>query len=258
MFQTAVIASGSKGNCILVQSKDYALILDAGISLKRIYTTLDTLQVARSKIKAVVVSHEHSDHTLSAGAISRSLKIPVYISPDTFGYASRRMGELYDRMVYFEVGRGFEVGDIEVVPFPSSHDAIDSSNFCLFHEQRKLSIAIDLGYPTKLTEHKLADSHTLILESNHDEKMLLEGPYEWPLKMRVKSNHGHLSNHQAVELMSQLLHPKLENLILAHLSETNNCPELAKTTMQDFLDSRASKVKLYIASQYEHTPLIDI
>jgi phosphoribosyl 1,2-cyclic phosphodiesterase len=258
MFQTSVIASGSKGNSILVQSRDTALIIDAGISLKRIFAALDALGVARSKIQAVIVSHEHSDHTLSAGSLSRALQIPVYISPDTYSYSVKRLGNLHDRMVYFEVGRAFEIGDILVAPFPSSHDAIESSNFYLMHEDRKLGIALDLGHPTRLTEHRLADSHTLILESNHDVTMLLEGPYDWPLKMRVKSKHGHLSNVQAVELVSRLMHPRLENLILAHLSETNNCPELAKATMQSFLDASQCRTKLIVASQTIHTPLIDI
>lgn len=258
MFQTSVIASGSKGNCILVRSKHTALIIDAGISLKRIFASLDALKVPKGLIQGVIISHEHSDHTRSAGALSRSLKIPVYISPDTYAYSAHKMGELHGRMIYFESGSTFEIGDIEIHPFSSSHDAIDSCNFYFEHDEKKLGLAIDLGFPTKLTTIRLSGSSTLILESNHDLEMLMNGPYDPALKQRVKSNHGHLSNEQAVGLISQLMHPGLQNLILAHLSETNNLPQIAYSTMKKYLDSIRSDVNLMLASQDAHTPLIDV
>jgi phosphoribosyl 1,2-cyclic phosphodiesterase len=258
MFQTSVLASGSKGNAILVRSRDTSIIVDAGISMKRIYAALEQLKVPRESVKAVLVSHEHSDHTRGAGAICRNLKIPIMITPDTYAYCSHKLGALHDRLYYFETGTAFEIGDILVHPFSSSHDAVDSSNFCFEHDDKKLGIAIDLGYPTRLTIHKLSGAHTLILESNHDLKMLMEGPYEPSLKMRVKSDKGHLSNDQAVGLLSQILHPGLKNIILAHLSETNNLPLLAARLMQDYLESIRSEIKLLVAAQDCHTPLVDI
>lgn len=258
MFQTSVLASGSKGNCILIRSKETAIILDAGISLKRILSSVQELGIDEKSIKGVIVSHEHGDHTRSAGAISRKLRIPLYISPDTFSYSANRIGDIKDRVVYFEAGSTFEIGDILVQAFSSSHDAIDSCNFCFLHDDRKLGVAIDLGFPTKLTTLRLTGSNALILESNHDEHMLMEGPYEWSLKMRVKGNHGHLSNSQAISLLSELMHPSLDTLILAHLSETNNCPKLAYKEMKKFLDSIDSKTKLLVAEQDAHTKLVDI
>ncbi|MDD3562970.1 MAG: MBL fold metallo-hydrolase [Candidatus Cloacimonetes bacterium] len=258
MFQTSVLASGSKGNSILIRSRNTALILDAGISLKRVWAALEDLNVPRHTIKAVIVSHEHSDHTRSAGAMARSLKIPLYISPDTYDYCAHRLGKVESWLRYFESGIDFLVGDILVRPFRSSHDAIDSNNFCFEHDERRLGVAIDLGYPTKLTIHKLSEAHALILESNHDHDMLMEGPYEWNLKMRVKSEHGHLSNDEAVNLVSQVLHPGLRNLVLAHLSETNNLPDLAFKVMDQYLQSIENEIKLHVASQNIHTGLIDI
>ena len=112
MFQTSVLASGSKGNAILVRSKSTSIIVDAGISMRRILSALDQLKVPPASVKAVIVSHEHSDHTRGAGALSRTLKIPVYISPDTYAYSMHKLGSLHDRLIYFENGAAFEVGDI--------------------------------------------------------------------------------------------------------------------------------------------------
>lgn len=258
MFQTSVLASGSKGNCILIRSRNTALILDAGISLKRIWAALDDLAVPRHTIKAVIVSHEHTDHTRSAGALARSLKIPLLISADTYAYCAHRLGKVEDWLRYFESGVDFMVGDILVRPFRSSHDAVDPNNFCFEHDGRRLGVAIDLGYCTRLTTLRLSEAHALILESNHDLDMLMEGPYDWNLKKRVKSAHGHLSNDEAVGLLTQVLHTGLQNLILAHLSETNNLPDLAFAVMDDYLQSIRSEIKLQIASQHAHTALIDI
>lgn len=258
MFQTSVLASGSKGNSILVRSRDSAILVDAGISMKRVFHALEQLKIPPKLIRGIIISHEHSDHTKGAGALSRKLKIPVFVSPDTYAWCAHKIGDLQSRLVYFEAGTPFEVGDILVNPFSSSHDAIDSSNFSFEHDDKKLGLAIDLGYPSKLTVHKLSGAHALILESNHDHDMLMEGPYDWALKMRVKSNKGHLSNEQAVGLISQILHPGLNTIILAHLSEINNHPELAFQLMQNYLHSVRSDIRLMVASQDYHTPLIDI
>jgi len=258
MFQTSVIASGSKGNAILVRSRNTAILVDAGISMKRIFCALEALKVPPQSLKAVIISHEHSDHTRGAGAICRKLKIPTLITPDTYAYSLHKLGNINERLLYFESGVAFEIGDILVRPFSSSHDAVDSCNFSFEHDDKKLGLAMDLGYPTRLTLHQLSGAHTLILESNHDIAMLMEGPYDWALKMRVKSDKGHLSNDQAVGLISQLMHPGLKTLILAHLSETNNLPDLAFKQMQAYLDSIRSDVRLLVASQDMHTPLVDV
>ncbi len=258
MFQTSVLASGSKGNSVLIRSRDTSILVDAGISMKRTFAALEALDVPVQSLRGIVISHEHTDHTSGAGAISRKLKIPIFISPDTYAYCSHKLGKVQERLIYFQPGSAFEIGNIAVHPFSSSHDAVDSSNFFFEYDNRKLGLAIDLGYPTQLTVHKLSGAHTLILESNHDHQMLMEGPYEWNLKMRVKSRQGHLSNEEAVGLISRLLHPGLRNIILAHLSETNNDPLLAMGVMQEYLSEIRSDVRLMVASQDYHTPLVDV
>jgi phosphoribosyl 1,2-cyclic phosphodiesterase len=261
MFQVSVLASGSKGNSLLVRSDNSAIILDAGISAKRIFAALESFQIDKEMVQAILITHEHSDHCGSAGALSRLLKRPVYITRDTYSYSVHKLGDLHDRIEFFRSGDEFRIGEIVCEPFKSSHDAVDSCNFIFTsenHPSKKLGVATDLGYAMKLSLSKLSHSTTLVLESNHDEKMLIDGPYEWHLKQRVKSNHGHLSNKQAVGLISQIHHTGLQNLVLAHLSEINNHPDLAQQTMQDYLDSIRSDVALYIASPSDPTPLINI
>lgn len=261
IFQTTVIASGSKGNCVLVQSANTAILVDAGVSMKRILEVMEGYEIAREKLAAVIVSHEHSDHTRSVGALARRLKIPILINRPTLSYCAHKIGDVGDRIQLFQTGSSFQIGDILVEAFASSHDAAESCNFVLYPEEqpsRKLGIATDLGYPTKLSVMKLSGASTLILESNHDETMLMEGPYDWHLKQRIRSQHGHLSNVQAVGLLSSLIHPGLKNLILAHLSETNNLPGIAEKTMREYLESVRSDIKLLLAEQDRHTPLIDV
>ncbi|MDY0152530.1 MAG: MBL fold metallo-hydrolase [Candidatus Cloacimonas sp.] len=261
MFQTIVIASGSKGNCVLVQSSDTAILLDAGVSMRRILDVMDIHGISREKLAAIVVSHEHSDHTRSVGAISRKLRIPILINRPTLSFCAAKIGDVGDRFQIFQTGSSFRIGDIIVEAFASSHDAAESCNFVLYRQSEpaiRLGYATDLGYPTKLSVLKLSGASTLILESNHDETMLMEGPYDWNLKQRIRSSHGHLSNNETVGLLSSLIHPGLKNLILAHLSETNNNPDLAERTMRDYLESIRSEIRLLVAAQDRHTPLIDI
>lgn len=162
---------------------------------------------------------------------------------------------------HFENGTSFKIGNLQITPFSSSHDVVDGSNFTIKktdNSRRKLAIVTDLGYPSRLTIQKLKDVTTIILESNHDEKMLIEGPYPWELKQRVKSREGHLSNSQAVGLTSKIIHSGLKNIILAHLSEQNNSPELAYEVMNNFLKQINFTLNLIVSDQYNPTDLIDV
>ncbi|GAB1468497.1 MBL fold metallo-hydrolase [Candidatus Cloacimonadota bacterium] len=261
MFQTTVIASGSKGNCVLVQTASTAILLDAGVSMYRILETMVALHIDPAKLAAIVVSHEHGDHIRSVGAVSRKLKIPIMINRPTLSFCGDRLGNVGERLVIFHTGSSFTIGDITVEAFSASHDAAEGCNFCTYptdEPSRKLGIATDLGYPSNLSVVKLSGASTLILESNHDETMLMNGPYDWHLKQRISSNRGHLSNNQAVGLLSTVYHAGLKNLILAHLSEVNNDPALAEKIMRDYLESIRSDIRLMVATQNSHTPLIDV
>lgn len=256
-----MLVSGSRGNAILVRTGEVAVLLDAGVAAKRIFAALANLGVNPAEIRAVIVSHEHSDHTGGVGAVARKLNIPLYVNEGTLAQCAHRIGKLPAGVEYFETGSAFNIRDLRIHPFSSSHDAADSCNFTFTRdgdEERKLGVATDLGFPTALAVNKLKHCTTLVLESNHDERMLMEGPYDWALKQRIKSINGHLSNLQAVGVVSQVMHHGLQNLVLAHLSEINNDPRLALKTMRDYLQTIRSDILLLVADQYSHTPLLDI
>jgi len=261
MFQTSVLVSGSRGNAVLVRTGEVAVLLDAGVAARRIFAALEDLGLDKSELQAVIVSHEHSDHTSGVGAVARKLRIPLYINEGTLDRCAHRIGDVPGGVEYFETGRSFSIRDLVIHPFASSHDAEDSCNFTFRREgdeERKLGVATDLGFPTALAVTKLRHCTTLVLESNHDERMLMEGPYDWALKQRIKSINGHLSNLQAVGVVSQVMHQGLQNLVLAHLSEINNDPKLALNTMREFLQTIRSDIRLLVASQNRHTPLLNV
>ncbi len=261
MFQTSVLASGSKGNAIFVRTQNTAVLLDAGLSGKKIFALLESIEIDPTELKAVILSHEHSDHIGGAGVICRKLNIPLFITELTFSACCFRLGRLPLGVQHFKVGKNFQIDDLVIKTFPSSHDVIDGSNFIFFKAgdaQRKLAVATDVGYSSHLMLHNMQQASSIVLESNHDVQMLLHGPYPPHLKQRIKSRQGHLSNEQAVGVISRLLHPELKNLILAHLSEKNNLPDLAYKIMSDFLKDMKYELNLLVSSQYEATELIDI
>lgn len=261
MFQTSVLASGSKGNSILVRTKNAAVLVDAGLSGRKMFSLLESIQIDPREIKAVILSHEHSDHIGGAGILCRKLNIPVYVSELTYSTCCHRLGRIPQGVCYFKVGQDFAIADIMVQSFPSSHDVIDGSNFIFLKDgdmNRKLAVATDVGYSSFLMLHKMKQSSTVILESNHDLPMLLNGSYPPILKQRIKSRQGHLSNEQAVGVITKILHPGLRNLVLVHLSEQNNLPELARKVMSDYLLEMKHELNLVVSSQSQATELIDI
>ena len=260
MFQVSSLASGSKGNAFVVRTNKTKILVDIGLSGKKLFSLMETINLSKEKLKAVIVSHEHSDHVSGAGVVCRKLKIPLYISKHTH-FASKKKIQKVDEIIYFNTGEKFIVDDIEILPFQSSHDAVDSHNFIVQQDnnyKQKLGIITDLGYVTKLHQLRLKNVSTILLESNHDPEMLRDGPYPWKLKQRVQGRTGHLSNEQAVGLVTSIISPDLKNLILVHLSETNNKPEIAFATMNNYLNSINSDVNVIVASQYEPTEMIDI
>ena len=261
MFKVSVLASGSKGNCTVICTDKTMVLLDAGLSGKKILNFLASVNLDANKLNAVIISHEHNDHIKGAGIICRKLDIPLYITEMTYSVSQKPLGKLPEGAVFFENGNPFKINDVEVKTFPSSHDVVDGSNFVFEKagdKTRKLAVATDLGFSSKLMIHRIKESTTIVLESNHDVQMLLNGPYPPFLKQRIKSRQGHLSNEQAVGVITKVVHPGLKNLVLAHLSEQNNLPETAENIMKTYLKIIGHNLQLFVSSQYEATPLIDI
>jgi len=258
-MKVCVLASGSKGNSILVSGNETNILIDAGLSCKQILDTLNQIGVNESSIKALFITHEHYDHIKGAGPVVRKLEIPLFINQLTFQAKNYNLGRIEDVRL-FDNGKPFTFNEFLIEPFSVPHDCVDNTCFKISERDSigKLIILTDLGYPTKLVKEKLKNPSSIILESNHDFNKLINGPYEWWLKQRIKSKNGHLSNSQACELINEIIHPGLKNIILAHLSEENNEPEIAEAEMVKILKERESDCNLYIANQNHPTNWIEV
>ncbi len=229
------LASGSKGNSIYVESDNTRVLIDAGLSARELTRRLLEIGVEAQNLDAVIISHEHRDHCSGAGPLCRRYNIPLYCLPQTFA-ALPGIGAV-DHCVLDSAGV-LRLHDLEVETFPVTHDAVAPVGFVLTAGRSRVGIATDLGVVTRLVRERLQRCQVLVLETNHDEQMLQEGPYPWPLKQRVRSRHGHLSNSQAADLLRDLLWPELQAVFMAHMSETNNTVELARHKLDQVLNGQ--------------------
>jgi phosphoribosyl 1,2-cyclic phosphodiesterase len=256
-LKVCVLSSGSKGNSIYISNGLTSILVDAGLSGKEIERRMLTRKLDPKSLTGIVVSHEHSDHAKGVGIISRRFKLPVYISPKTAQAASLQIGKPH-QTIHFECGRSFKIQELEIRPFSTSHDAEDSAGFTICYKDQKIGLATDLGVATGMVKEHLSGCNLLILEANHDSDMLINGPYPWHLKQRIKSRNGHLSNEDSCNLLGKVLHKDLAWVILAHLSEQNNHPEKALRTVSQALENKGFKLKFHVASQYESSRVIQM
>lgn len=245
-LSVCILASGSKGNATYISDGTTSLLVDAGLSGLEIERRLTARGICPKTIDALVVSHEHADHIQGVGVLSRRYHIPVYITKKTDRAAANQLGKV-DSIVYFECGTLFSVHTLAVRPFSVSHDAEDTSGFVFYGNGVKVGMATDLGVVTGVVKAHLKGCNGLIIEANHDAAMLMEGPYPWPLKQRIRSRTGHLSNEETRVLLKELVHDRLSHVILAHLSENNNTPEKALGCVGEALSD--SRIRLDVARQ---------
>jgi phosphoribosyl 1,2-cyclic phosphodiesterase len=225
-LEICVLASGSRGNAIYVSGGSTSILIDAGLSGIEIERRLNSKGLDPEKLDAILVSHEHNDHIQGVGVLSRRFNLPVFMSSKTEKAAVSQLGNV--RVIKnFECGSSFMINNLSIHPFSISHDAADPSGFTVNQNGTKIGIATDLGIATSVVKEHLKGCSLLVLEANHDEKMLINGPYPWPIKQRIKSRAGHLSNEASKKLMKEVQHDGLKHVILAHLSETNNTPQKA-------------------------------
>ncbi len=255
-----MLASGSRGNCSLVATSTTRILVDAGLSGRETFKRLRALADGNfadrdlavhgcashsddrvEKISAILITHEHSDHVAGLRRLADKLNVPVFLTAPTHHAWSRAVrdaeGAIPDlpKPEHFSAGRGFRVGDIEVMPFTIPHDAADPVGFTFRAEGVKIGFATDLGYmPASVRDH-LRGCNVLVMESNHDVEMLRSGPYPWSVKQRVMSRVGHLSNEALAEFFSSDYDGGAEYLVLAHLSEQNNHPEIARAAAEQAL-----------------------
>ncbi|MFZ2448839.1 MAG: MBL fold metallo-hydrolase [Syntrophobacteraceae bacterium] len=252
------LASGSRGNAILVCSPRTRILVDAGTTCKELVRRLDKAGADAKRLDALIISHEHRDHVGAAGVLSRRFDLPVFLSRGTLDNLPPETGRLASVAV-FSPGKSFEVGDLRIHPFAISHDAAEPAGFIIEHEGTRLGICTDLGIATNLVQVRLQGCHGLVLESNHDVGMLIEGPYPWHLKQRIQSTHGHLSNEDSRRLLEELHHEDMRFVVFAHLSETNNHPDLVLESCNELRKSgKWDCVRFEVAKQKEMTPPLEL
>ena len=255
----SMLASGSRGNCALVSSSSTKILVDAGISCRETFKRMKSLGEDPQSLSAILITHEHCDHISGLATLSKKLRIPVFITGATYQTWQRAMrneiGEKpkLEKFERFESGHSFQVGNIAVKPFTIPHDAADPVGFTFRAEGIKVGLATDLGYiPLSVRDH-LRGCDVLIMESNHDLEMLRVGPYPWSVKQRVMSRVGHLSNVALADFFTSDYDNSATFVVLAHLSEQNNHPEIARREAERALSSRGGLFcnRLLLASQTE-------
>ncbi|MFM2123933.1 MAG: hypothetical protein RL328_384 [Acidobacteriota bacterium] len=245
ILQVSVLASSSSGNSTLVSTDRTRLLIDAGLSRKETFERLAAIGVAPESLDAILITHEHSDHVAGRPAIAKKLDIPVYCSRLTAPEIP--WGEFSPKLELFQAGASFVVGDIDIDSFTIPHDAADPVGFSFRTQGLKVSIATDLGYLPESVRQQIQGSDVLLLESNHDLEMLKVGPYPWSVKQRVMGRMGHLSNEVACSFIREMLDSRTSTLILGHLSEHNNHPEIVRLMAQQSLEERSLAPTLVVA-----------
>jgi phosphoribosyl 1,2-cyclic phosphodiesterase len=254
-----MLASGSRGNCAVVASARTKILVDAGVSGRETFKRLKALGDDAHSLSAILITHEHSDHIYGLATLAKRLRLPVFMTGATHQAWARAMRDAngerpqLEKLERFESGHRFQVGDIEVKPFTIPHDAADPVGFTFRAEGVKVGFATDLGYiPASVRDH-LRGCDVLVMESNHDLEMLRGGPYPWSVKQRVMSRVGHLSNEALADFFSNDYDNSATFVVLAHLSQENNHPEIARRQAEKALSMRGGLFcnRLLLASQSE-------
>jgi len=259
-LRVSILASGSTGNCALLETEHTAILIDAGIGRKELLRRFEALgRSCPERVDAILITHEHTDHTSALAQLARWWDCPAYLTAPTHGEVLKMSpgGPVtkMKRVEHIRAGEQFQIGDIEVNPFAIPHDAADPVGYAFRANGTKVAIVTDLGYMPEVVKYHLREADFLILESNHDLEMLKVGPYPWYIKQRVMSRTGHLSNEVVSQFLAdaELFDGRARHLVLAHISEQNNTPDVARISAEEALSRRpadfAFRGTLHIASQ---------
>ncbi|EEG76956.1 MBL fold metallo-hydrolase [Dethiobacter alkaliphilus] len=236
MLEICMLASGSSGNAIYVATEQTKLLIDAGLSGKKLAAALTEIDVDPFSLDALLLSHDHNDHTCGAGIMARRYRMPLYATGPTWQAAACKMGPVPEEMCRTLPSFGeMQFADLTVESFPIPHDAAGPVGFVFRQAEKSIALVTDLGMITPDIFQMLQNVNCLVLEANHDEEMLKNGTYPWPLKKRILSSRGHLSNHHAADFLTDIISPVTTHVVLAHLSEHNNLPQLAFNTVGEKL-----------------------
>ena len=234
-LQVCALASGSSGNAIYIGSSSQEVLIDVGLSGKELKRRLKKIDRRVEDIDALFLTHEHSDHIKGAGVVARECQIPIYASQGTWVEAKEKLGKLNPEQKKIISTKELTVGNLGIKPFSIPHDACEPVGYSVVCEGVEVAIATDMGEIDSGVKNKITDSDLVVLESNHDLEMLKIGPYPWSVKKRIMSSEGHLSNDEAADLAVELGQKGVRRILLAHLSQDNNIPELAFLTIKNML-----------------------
>lgn len=251
LFVTS-LNSGSNGNCYYVGNESEAILVDVGIACSEIEKRMKRLGLCMQKVKAVFVSHEHTDHISGLQVFSKKYQLPVYITDCTHRFGKMKLEK--HLVKYFTIHDPITIGNLSITAFPKFHDAADPCSFMISCNKINVGVFTDIGTPCKNLIYHFKQCHAAFLESNYDDTMLENGRYPYFLKNRILGDKGHLSNRQSLELFKAHKPPFMSHLFLSHLSKNNNCPKL----VQQLFNEHAAGVKMIIASRYEETPVYHI
>ena len=253
MFNFCSLYSGSSGNSLFVESENTKLLVDAGVSSKKIEEALANLEIDPTSIDGILITHEHSDHVQGLGTFAKKFNLPVFVNEKTLDAMPKQKEKISEKNIkLFNINEKFEIGDLKVKPFSIPHDAANPCGFNIFKDDKKISIATDIGHMTNGVLKNLEDSIFIMLESNYDPEVLKYSKYPYQLKTRIAGPDGHLSNELAGKTISYLLNSGLKQAVLGHLSKQSNLPELAyKTVIEEIMCTKydENSLKLSVASR---------
>lgn len=255
MLRFSLLGSGSSGNAALFVSHHAKILVDNGLSFKELQRRVHTVGETLDGLDAVFVTHEHSDHVGGVGVLARKTGVPVYLTPQTALALSPNVGNI-PNIRHFESGEMIQVKDLYLTSFGIPHDAIDPVSFTIASDGAKVGLATDLGHVSNLVRQRLLHSHALVIESNYCPDRLMDGNYPVQIQQRIRGRHGHLSNQDMASLLHDLLHDDLRTVLLVHISENNNQPDIARRMAQGVLKNHPAT--LHVAEQDEPTPLFEI
>jgi len=262
MLKFCSLYSGSSGNSLFVETASTKLLIDVGVSVKKIVNALNSINVNIEDIDAILITHEHVDHVMSLGSISKKYNIPVYANLNTWSKLSKHKDKINDKNVkFFNVSQDFFIKDIKIFPFNVPHDAIDPCGFNLFNGDSKISIATDLGHVSPYIFSCLENSSFIMLESNYEPEILKMCSYPYNLKRRIAGPNGHLANSTAGQIVSKLINTGLKSVMLGHLSKESNFPELAYDSVLNELkinNFSTDIIDLNVASRFEPSKIINV
>ncbi len=262
MFDFCSLYSGSSGNSLLLKSDNAKILIDAGVSCKKIETALEDVNISPDELDAILVTHEHSDHVQGLGTFVKKHNVPVFVNQKTLDAMPKQKDKISDDKInLFKNTDHFEINDLKIVPFDIPHDAANPCGFNIYNKKKKMSVATDIGDMNKYILKHLENSNFVLLESNYDPEVLKCSPYPYSLKMRIASSTGHLSNAMAGKTLSYLIQSGLKTAMLGHLSKHSNFPELAyKTVVEELISNNydENSLKLSVASRDSHSKIIKI